>query len=512
MRIAVLIMAGVFLIASNTLAKTPEEYLAEAGALEAAGNLPGASAALEPALAEHPDNAMILSKAGMYLGMQAGAGGDQSDVISLITRSFDLMDRSVMLEPQNTLVRFQRGVVYVQVPNFLNRYDTGIEDLEFIVSRADAGEIPPDMLVAGLFYLGAGYRTAGRNDDARRVWTQVTVLAPGSPLAQQSNDGIAGLPDSPDVSMTARQILDEIPDIAELNRKLANDPENPELLMALLNALGREAGSYDERTYTDTSFRTLLAMETIAVADRVLTVTNDPEACLACAALYVDMPFFVNRLDRGIDELQQLVESDAPDAVKAQASYMLGCAWQRKATTAWIDAVVLYPRTESAELALQAMYARPASLESVDSTSPAVVVDFDLGFRDELAPQTAVWIENASGDFVRTLYVSGFCGHAREKQVDLPRWSKASEYVDADAVTAASIDSGKHIYTWDCRDAAGKQVAAGNYTVKIECSWWPSMQYERAETMVKVGGAAQTSAAAPGKYIPHLAAKYVPVK
>ena len=46
---------------------------------------------------------------------------------------------------------------------------------------------------------------------------------------------------------------------------------------------------------------------------------------------------------------------------------------------------------------------------------PVLAIDFILGFRDELEPQTAVWIEDREGNFVRTIYVSGFSGHVKEK-------------------------------------------------------------------------------------------------
>lgn len=512
MRTSALIVTGLLMLAGTAAAKTPEEYLNEAAAIEAAGDLAGASAALEPALAEHPDNAMILSKAGMYLATLAGTTNDQKDQIQFILRSFDLLDRAVSLAPDNPLVRFQRGMIFTQVPAFLSKYGTGIEDLESVVAMAEAGgnAFPPDMVVAALFSLGAGYRTAGRFDEARAVWTRVADMTAGSPMAAQVENAITGLDDAA-TAKTARQMVDEISDITELKRQLEDDPENPELLMALMQTMGHESEVYDERTYTDTSFRSLMAIESISAADRLLAVTDDPSIRLVCASIYVEMPFFGNRLEKGIAELQALTAGDAPEEIKAEAAYLLGCAWQKMATTAWIDAVTKYPGTESADLALHAMYPLPTSIAATES-GPGVEVSFDLAFRDELAPQTAVWIENARGGFVRTLYVSGFSGFAREKQENLPRWSRASEYVDADAVTAASIDTGRHIYRWDCRDAAGKAVPAGDYTVKIECSWWPSMQYERAEAAIEVGGAGDAEFTDTGSYIPFLDVKYIPAK
>lgn len=105
----------------------------------------------------------------------------------------------------------------------------------------------------------------------------------------------------------------------------------------------------------------------------------------------------------------------------------------------------------------------------------ATVIDFILGFGDELAPQTAVWIEDAQGTYVKTVYVSGFSGYVKEVQVTLPKWAKSSEFQGVDAVTSVSIDCGGHQYVWDMTDWSGKPVKPGSYTVCIEISFRPSM-------------------------------------
>ena len=136
------------------------------------------------------------------------------------------------------------------------------------------------------------------------------------------------------------------------------------------------------------------------------------------------------------------------------------------------------------------------------------MVTFHLGFMDELAPQTAVWIEDEKGNFVKTLYVSGFSGYAKEKQVNLFDWSAKSEF-ETDGTTGASIDWGKHTYAWDLTDHDGNKVKKGMYNVRVEVSWWPSMQYGKTAAMIKVGGKEQKVKAEKVKNIPYMVVKYL---
>jgi hypothetical protein len=149
-------------------------------------------------------------------------------------------------------------------------------------------------------------------------------------------------------------------------------------------------------------------------------------------------------------------------------------------------------------------------LDPSQQKAPLVSIDFVLGFQDELAPQTAIWIEDGSGNFVRTLYVSGFAGFVKERQITLPLWAEASSFSDADAVTGASIDVGHHIYVWDLKDHTGAKVKPAEYTVKVEVSHWPSMQYQLAEAAIELGKTEQRTIVEEGNFIPYLEVTYYP--
>ena len=102
--------------------------------------------------------------------------------------------------------------------------------------------------------------------------------------------------------------------------------------------------------------------------------------------------------------------------------------------------------------------------------------------------QYAVWIENAKGEVVKTLFVTSFTtkGRARGNQpaqrgyvmrpACVPSWVKASNAAQKsdqqlDAVTGATPQqSGIQTFTWDFKDAQGKAVPAGTYKVKVEAT------------------------------------------
>jgi len=148
--------------------------------------------------------------------------------------------------------------------------------------------------------------------------------------------------------------------------------------------------------------------------------------------------------------------------------------------------------------------------DEAKAAKPVVAIDFVSGFRDELAPQIAIWIEDAAEKHVKTVYVSGFAGNVKGKQVTLPVWAATSNFAGADAVTGASIDVGHYVYTWDCKGLDGKPVKPGKYTAKVEVCHWPSNKYQLAEAAITVGKSENSARVEEGDFIPSLVVTYYP--
>lgn len=121
--------------------------------------------------------------------------------------------------------------------------------------------------------------------------------------------------------------------------------------------------------------------------------------------------------------------------------------------------------------------------DSTEVSKGTLSVSFDYKHYPTLATgQYAVWIEDAQGNLVKTLYVTRFTGEGgyKRRPDSCPTWvSKANpdemSSDDLDAVTGATPSNGRQTYTWDGTNAHGSRVANGKYTINIEGTlYWSS--------------------------------------
>jgi len=111
--------------------------------------------------------------------------------------------------------------------------------------------------------------------------------------------------------------------------------------------------------------------------------------------------------------------------------------------------------------------------------------------------QYAVWIEDANGKYVKTLYASRWTadgGYSR-RPTSIPLWVKKSNRdgmtkAQIDAVSGATPRTGTMSYTWDGTDSNGASVPAGNYTLILEGTLrWENQVYYRAPIALGKGAA-----------------------
>jgi tetratricopeptide (TPR) repeat protein len=273
------------------------------------------------------------------------------------------------------------------------------------------------------------------------------------------------------------------------------------------------AKGYDKKIYENADYLRDLAFEAYEALDKAVSLApENGEIRLLRGIAGVEMPFFVHKLEQGIDDLNRVLRSDVPDSTKAEALNWLGKAYQKKAMNYWVKGVSKDPNSEESKAIFDRMRPEVKRFDLSHYQPPVLAIDFILGFRDELEPQTAVWIEDKDGNFVKTIYVSGFSGHAKEREVRLPKWANSSKFVDVDAVTGASINLGHHIYVWDLKDSLGRRVKAGKYVVKVEVAYWPSKQYQLVSAAVTLEEKGDRIIVEQGKFIPYLEVNYFPVR
>ncbi len=527
--------------------KTLQAYIKEAEDNQKTGSFAQAIAVMEEAVKAYPDSAIAYSYLGLYTGILAGQSSDMMEAGRLVNMSFEMLDKAVVLDSLNPRVRYYRGLMSINVPEFFGKLVGGIQDLEFLITiyEKSPNKVSKEIIVSGYDYLGKGYQKSGDNQKAKFAWEKVIALAPGTDLAVNAEENIKNLQPPETKPQPTEEKKPEGAAIAKLQEKLEKEPNNPGLLTELgkayidaenyreaenvlrqaikidsLNvdaykllalALGGIAGKgYDKRIYENTNTLTNIAFELTRILDKSVSIApGDIELRLSRGIAGVSMPFFVGKLDQGIDDLNMVATSNTSDAVKAEALYWLGVAYQKKGMSYWTKVATQYSDVSVSKMAFEGM--RP-SIKHIDLSkyqTPILVIDFVLGFRDELPPQTAVWVEDKNGKFVKTIYVSGFSSYVKEKQVNLPLWAGSSKFTDVDAVTGASIDAGHHIYVWDLKDSSNKKVKSGEYILKVETCYWPSMKYQLATANIQLGNKDGKTVVEEGNFIPYLEVEYI---
>jgi tetratricopeptide (TPR) repeat protein len=525
-----------------------DEYFEEAKEYQESRQTDRAIETMKRAVAEHPESSKAYNYLGDLIGERVRRTESFGEMILGVEEAFAMWNKAVELDERNYEARFTRGAWGVSIPKFAGRLKGGVKDLEYMtqVLQFAPGEEARQHLISAYIYLGDGYLKLGKLEKAKETFGKVIKLAPETEHAEAAQRNLDRIKLAREWQKEQEELRGpEGSEIALLKKQEEKDPSNVKLLTELGNAYladerydeaealfrrvieqdssdaaaytslalaltGRVAHGYDPRIALDTDLRTDLAFEVMLVLDKAVEI--DPaniELRLLRGASAAQMPFFVGRRDQGMDDLRMVIESAADEAVKAEAEYHLGFAYQKKAVSHWNRVVLDYASPDATQQVFDALRPQIDRLDSSQHKRPYVVIDFILGFKDELAPQTAVWVEDEEGAFLKTIFVSGFSGHAQDRQINLPKWANVSGFADVDGVTGASIDLGRHVYVWDLRDIAGQTVAKGDYIVKVEAMYWPSMQYQRVEAPIRIGEDGGHAAVEEGNLVPYLEVNYV---
>ncbi len=147
----------------------------------------------------------------------------------------------------------------------------------------------------------------------------------------------------------------------------------------------------------------------------------------------------------------------------------------------------------------------PEASQAADAVMGKVDVSFEYQRQSGSGSnQFAVWVEDASGAVIKTLFVTNFTagrGGWKYRKQSLPQWVTSSGIADmspeeVDAVTKATPSSGTVAVSWDCRDESGAPVPAGEYTVILEATLRGENGVVYRAT-VDIGGAAKSVAPEP---------------
>lgn len=517
--------------ASTVFSQTSKkDYMDEAGVLNKEGKTEEAITLMREADNIFPEDPDILALLGFYVGKSAGETSNFQLQASRAFESFNILDKAVRLDPENLSARFYRGLMSVKVPPFLGKLNQGIEDLETLIALiSESPEAENFSLgLSARTFLAEGYEKKDDLNSALKMWEEILLLSDDPEITNKAKSEIERLcllvTPSEDTSVFTSTDLDGILSMARTRYEAGEylgaetllikaselDYKNIEThsLLALVYLALAEIG-YAENISEDTDYRTNLCFKAMDELDKILELEPyNIEFRLIRGIIGIQFPFFVGRLEQGISDLNIVLQEDLPEPDRIAALFHLGYGYRKLGTSKWITVVNDYPPSEEAREIFKIFNPRPEALDPSSVPSPCLAIEFALGFLDELPPQTAVWIEDERGNFVKTVYVSGFAGHVKAVQVTLPLWGNSSNF-ETDATTAASIDLGNHVYIWDLKDTKGNTVPKGIYTVTIEVSYWPSYKYETSslsiDTKVKDAEIIKTD----GLLIPYIELRYI---
>lgn len=523
---------AILLDSALTTATTTNQLIEKAHKLSQSGNIDSAIVIIQEVLNEKPNDAIAWASLGIFKGMKAASATDYSQAGRLSFEAFSHLDKAVDLDPSAVKPRLWRGIMGVKVPEFMGRLDQAISDLELVVKafEENPNKESQEAATQALDLLIEAYGKKGQPEEQLRCAKKLIAIAQdpeikarAATLVEQSEPKISvQKPQSKDAPSAPQALLERSMKLLDdgdlegaekmLKEVISIDERNVTAYKLLAKAimLQMESGVYDQRIHDDTNWAANRAFEIIKVLDDAISISpDDLELRLMRGMMGVELPFFVNKLDQGIEDLEIVIASDAPQEVKSQAEFYLGHGYQKKAMKYWLNLIRKYPDSRAAELALEAISPPVKKLDLSKVKRPSLIIDFVIAFKDELSPQVALWVEKENGDYVKTIYVSGFSGYVKESQIVLPKWAQRSNFVDADAVTSASIDIGEHCYVWDLIDINGRRIANGKYIVNLEVNFWPSGKYEHLKAPVSIGKQDQSMLIKDNKLVPYFEIKYL---
>ncbi|UCC12574.1 MAG: tetratricopeptide repeat protein, partial [candidate division WOR-3 bacterium] len=404
-----------FSSAAMPFAKNLEEYITEAEAFHNNGQIDKAIMTMNAAVEEHPENSQAYTQLGIYISEKVQRMRDYMELMGAVEQLFAIWDKALALDENNVTARFYRAAWAVNMPKFFGQLEVGVRDFEIITVMLEQSEdtTVQAQLLDAYQYMATGYERLGEYERAKRIWNTVAERAPGSPYAEAALDNITQIeyvqnwitvqkkknPPLTDATKKLEQKVKDAPQNLELllvlgtayyengwyeesasvlSRALSIDSENADaykqLCLALINM--SDTG-YDPRISLDTDFRTDLAFVLTGTLDQALALApDDLDLRFLRGVSGVQMPFFVGALNQGIDDLFIILESDAPDTLKAEAHYWIGKAYEKKTMTNWIEVVSMYPDSRAAQLVFNDLDPAVKRLDPAALKKPVVTIDF----------------------------------------------------------------------------------------------------------------------------------------
>jgi tetratricopeptide (TPR) repeat protein len=101
------------------------------------------------------------------------------------------MDRAVEMDPGDLTVRLIRGMSSLDLPGYLDRLETALEDFIILLRHPVFPEQSRELKGAVFCYAGIAYKRAGEFDTARELFGKAIAILPGSDLARRAQQELS---------------------------------------------------------------------------------------------------------------------------------------------------------------------------------------------------------------------------------------------------------------------------------------------------------------------------------
>ncbi|MCF7918431.1 MAG: DUF2271 domain-containing protein [Candidatus Cloacimonetes bacterium] len=466
------------------------EDMSSAEAEAAKGNLKEATLLMEKVVAANPGSADALAQYGLYLSQQAGQAG-MMEAGELTGKAFEQYERALAMEPEHINARLYRGILSVNIPKFFGKLEQGLADLEYIQKKYSSDQ---HLYMVTSYYLGIGQQKAGNMEKAKEALKFVVTYGRDTQFYEQAKAIYDELSveketqnnNSYEQGMKSMEAGDLRTALEYFRQAAKQNPDNLEMHLMLARTLGTIANQgYDETIQDDVTDRAGIANEVFEVLSHCVELApGDEQILFLRGSVAIYLPFFVNSLETGIADMTYLSENGSSDEMKGKAEKLLKEAIKKRDVNKLAEAGYLAETEAEREELLPQFIESESPVHQMQPEGDYMKIEMRLGYRDQIAPQTAVWIEDINGNYIKTLYISSFAAFVKEKQEHLSQWADKSKFEGISAVTSASIDCGKHIFYWDFTDTAGRKINSEEFVVCAEICHWPHVQYRKLELPV----------------------------
>ena len=459
----------------------------------AKGNLKEATSMMKDIVETHPESADAHAQYGSYLSQRAGQESMMKAGM-LTNKAFEQFDEALALEPGHMKALLNRGILCISVPKFFGKLKQGIANLENVQKNYGSDQ---QLYMVTSYYLGIGHQKAGDIEAAKAALKFVVTYGRDTQFYQQAKTIYAELSEkeeekktegSYEQGMKSMEAGDLSVAVVHFRQAAKENPDNLQLHLLLAQTLGKIAEQgYDESIQDDVTNRAGIANEVFEVLSHCVELApKDEEIRFLRGSVAINLPFFVNSLETGIQDLTYLAENASSQEMQTKANYLKEQAILTRKVNELAEDGYLAETERHREEFLPRFIETTSPVQQTPPEGDYLQVDIRLGYRDQIEPQTAVWIEDSEGNYLKTLYVSGFAASVKEKQEHLPQWADKSKFEGIKAVTSASINCGRHTFYWDFMDNEGNISLKKEFVVCAEICHWPHVQYSKQELIVNL--------------------------